>query len=51
MKDYEKLETIPLDVDADGLARIIRATFTEKFPPKIKMLGYKFYLKSPTRNF
>jgi methionyl-tRNA formyltransferase len=47
MKDLKKLQTIPIDVDENELKRIIRATYTQKFPPSIYLHGFEFVLKSP----
>ncbi|WP_124553122.1 formyltransferase family protein [Methylophilus methylotrophus] len=47
MKDLKKLQTIPVDVDEMELKRIIRATYTQRFPPSIYLHGFEFILKSP----
>ncbi len=47
MKDLEKLQVVPVNINEDGLKRLIRATYTEKFPPYINLFGYKFILTSP----
>ena len=49
MKDLEKLQVVPLDVSEFQLKNIIRATYTENFPPYIKLHGYEFVLKSPSK--
>jgi len=49
MKDFEKLKVIPLDIAEEELERRIRATYTEKFPPSIKLHSYEFVLKSPCK--
>ncbi len=49
MSELEKLETIPMDISEEELARVIRATYTESFPPRILLHGYVFELKSPCR--
>lgn len=46
MKDLEALQNISLEVDARELERIIRATYTPNFPPRIRFHGYEFILKS-----
>jgi len=43
MKDIEKLRVLPVNVSETELKRIIRATYTEKFPPYINLFGYKFF--------
>jgi methionyl-tRNA formyltransferase len=47
MEDLEKLKKVPIDVSRKELERIIRATYTEKYPPYIELFGYRFFLKSP----
>jgi methionyl-tRNA formyltransferase len=49
ISELEKLETIPMDISEEELARVIRATYTESFPPRILLHGYVFELKSPCR--
>lgn len=49
MKDFERLNNISINVTEEELERIIRATYTEKFPPYINLFGYEFALKSPTK--
>ena len=41
----DTLKTVPLDVSKEELERIIRATYLEEFPPKIKLHGFNFYLR------
>lgn len=43
----DKLQIIPLDISEAELGRVIRATYTEKFPPYIELHGYKFVLTTP----
>lgn len=45
--DFEMLQKVPVDVSEEELKKIIRATYTEKFPPYIFLHGFKFILKSP----
>ncbi len=45
IKDLEKLQSIDINIKKSELDRIIRATYIEEFPPKIKLHGYDFYLK------
>lgn len=47
MKDFKNLQVIPLNVSELELEKIVRATYTERFPPYIKLYGYEFILKSP----
>ena len=49
MKDLEKLQIVPLNVTEGELEKIIRATYTEKFPPYVNLFGYEFVLKSPSK--
>tara|TARA_B100001093_G_scaffold496631_1_gene542573 strand:+ start:68 stop:772 length:705 start_codon:yes stop_codon:yes gene_type:complete len=44
MKDLDALQIISPDVSVSELKRIIRATYIEGFPPKIKIHNYQFYL-------
>lgn len=50
MRDFEKLKVIPPDVTEAELVRLIRATYTERFPPVVRMHGFDFVLKSPDRS-
>ena len=49
MIDLEKLQVVPLDVSEVELNRVIRSTYTEDFPPFIKLHGFEFVLKSPIK--
>lgn len=44
LKELEELQTIDVGIEKSELERIIRATYTEGFPPKVTLHGYKFYL-------
>lgn len=44
IKDLEELQRLSLDISEDNLRRIIRATYTECFPPWIELHGFKFFL-------
>lgn len=46
MKELDRLSTIDVGVSAPELERIIRATHTDLFPPKIMLHGYEFSLRS-----
>jgi methionyl-tRNA formyltransferase len=46
IKDLDDLSIIDKNVSKDEIEKIIRATFTENFPPKIFIHGYEFVLKS-----
>lgn len=48
-KEFEKLKNISVDISEGELEKVIRATYTEKFPPYIKLYGYDFLLKSPQK--
>ncbi|MDU9021009.1 formyltransferase family protein [Pseudomonas corrugata] len=50
MKELDRLSTIDIGVSAPELERIIRATHTDLFPPKIILHGYEFSLRSPQKN-
>ena len=45
IKELDELRTIPTNINAAELKRIIRATYTDKFPPIIQLHGYEFILK------
>lgn len=45
MEALDQLQVIPPDISKEVLERIIRATYTENFPPKIVLHGYEFVLK------
>ncbi len=49
MKDFERLRIIPLSVSETELQRLIRATYTENFPPYIDLHGFQFVLKCPLK--
>ncbi len=44
IKDFEKLRIVPVNISEKELDRIIRATYTHKFPPFISLFGYEFVL-------
>ena len=45
IKDLDNLQSIDAMISKKEIKRIIRATYTEKHPPKIELHGYKFFLK------
>jgi methionyl-tRNA formyltransferase len=49
IKDLEKLSVVPVDISEDALKRLIKATYTEKFPPYINIFGFRFILNSPNK--
>lgn len=49
MSALERLKTIPPDVDAAELDRVVRATYTAMYPPRVILHGYEFVLKSPKK--
>ena len=49
--ELEKLKTITLDIDEEETDRIVRATYTKNFPPRIYFNGYEFVLNSPEKKF
>lgn len=44
MRELNELQTIDVDIEKSELERIIRSTYIDGFPPKIKIHGYEFYL-------
>ena len=46
IKDLDALSVIDVNITNNEIEKIIRATFTENFPPKIIIHGYEFILKS-----
>lgn len=49
MKELEALQTLSCDITQTELERIVRATYTDAFPPKLFLHGYKFSLSSPNK--
>ena len=43
IKDLDNLQSIDAMISKKEIKRIIRATYTEKHPPKIELHGYKFF--------
>lgn len=50
MRDLELLQNVSSDVSEEHLRRVVRATFTERFPPYIIIHGYRFVLSSPVKS-
>ena len=50
MKDLEDLQALDINIKKSELDRIIRATYIDEFPPKIKLHGYTFYLNLDKQN-
>lgn len=46
LKDLEELQRLHVGISEEELKRIVRATYTEKFPPSIVLHGFKFTLSS-----
>jgi len=46
IKEIDKLSEINPNISSIELDKIIRTTYTKKFPPKILLHGYEFILKS-----
>lgn len=44
LKELEELQKINVNVSEDELKRIVRATYTEKYPPIIELHGFTFRL-------
>lgn len=44
ISDLDKLQIINLEITKKELERVIRATYTDAYPPKIELHGYDFYL-------
>ena len=47
--ELDKLQNIDLSVSEDDLKKIIRATYTQNFPPRLFLHGYEFVLKAPQK--
>ena len=45
IRDLDSLQSVDAMISKKEIKRIIRATYTEKYPPKIELHGYKFYLR------
>ena len=45
IKELQSLQTIKPSISKKELERIVKATYTKKYPPKIELHGFKFYLK------
>ena len=50
LSELNKLQTVNIHATREEIERVVRATFTELFPPKIVVHGFEFFLKSPVRN-
>lgn len=46
IKDLDSLSIVDKSITENELIKLIRATYTEKFPPKVVLHGYEFLLKS-----
>jgi len=44
-----RMQNIPVNISQEELERIIRATYTENFPPYVELFGYQFFLKFPNK--
>ena len=44
IRELNALQTIEVDIEKSELERIIRSTYIDGFPPKIKIHGYEFHL-------
>lgn len=49
IKDLDELSIIDKNITSNDLQKVIRATYTEKFLPKIVLHGYEFLLVKPNR--
>ena len=47
IKDLENLSVVDMGINKESLIKLIRATYTEKFPPKIILHDFEFILKPP----
>ena len=47
IKELNSLQIIDKDTNREDLEKIIRATYTKEFPPKIILYGYEFLLSKP----
>lgn len=50
VSELRKLQTIDKNATEQELERVIRATYTELYPPKVVLHGFEFVLKSPFRD-
>lgn len=50
IRDLDRLSIIDKNITEDDLKKLIRATFTEGYPPKIVLYGYEFVLKSAKKS-
>ena len=46
IKDLDALSIVDLNISEAELIKLIKATYTENFPPKVVLHGYEFFLKS-----
>jgi hypothetical protein len=46
IKDLNALSIVDLNISEGELIKLIKATYTENFPPKVVLHGYEFFLKS-----
>lgn len=46
IKDLDSLSLVNLNISETQLDKLVRATYTELFPPKVILHGYEFLLKS-----
>jgi methionyl-tRNA formyltransferase len=50
ISEINKLSLVKTNMSKDELERIIRATYTKNYPPKIIFHGYEFFLKTIKKN-
>lgn len=50
MEELERLQTVNVNVEKSRLEKIIRATYTKNYPPKIVLHGYEFLLNLNNKN-
>lgn len=49
IRELEALQTIDPSISREELDRIVRATYTEAFPPRIVLHGHEFVLRRPPK--
>ncbi len=49
IKELNSLQIIDININKKNLERIIKATYTKQFPPKIVLHGYEFLLSKPDK--
>ena len=50
LEELERLQIVNVNVEKSKLEKIIRATYTKNYPPKIVLHGYEFLLDLNNEN-